>query len=280
VGETKRRKGKVPDGSALRDWQQGDIALDIGGFVHMDTPDQGSETRFDPILDEDVRGVVIVSQTCDIVNNRSGKDFVAVCPLVVIEEESIPRVATGRTPIYAPIENAPGPQHVADLSRMMTVSKDLLITWRRRDGFLSDEARRKFAYALERKHGRFAFPDKFVDAIRAVLSRIRDKHKKDSEVGEIYRSLREIRARAAPSWNADLIELSLIIVLMDIEQQEIGRDKIKKEIDQQLDKVTLPDSFQWAAPRYEIGTLDDLRAREIYESHPLDLNYLSISNES
>ena len=49
----------------------------------------------------------------------------------------------------------------------MSVHKDLLRAWVRHEGFSSEEGRVRFAAALERKFGQFAFPDDFDKAIEA-----------------------------------------------------------------------------------------------------------------
>jgi hypothetical protein len=64
------------------------------------------------------------------------------------------------------------------------------------EGFTTDEARTEFARALERKHGRFAFPDEFNEDVLAKLrERILTAHGKvASDHGEAYRSIHTVRA--------------------------------------------------------------------------------------
>ncbi|MDE0101979.1 MAG: hypothetical protein OXN89_06335 [Bryobacterales bacterium] len=61
--------------------------------------------------------------------------------------------------------------------------------------------------ALDRKRARTAFPNDFVQFASPLMRRMSSKHDKQSDEGRALRSLREIRVRAAPSWDADAVEL-------------------------------------------------------------------------
>lgn len=262
--------------AALNDWRQGDFALGVGGFVHVECEEDGLAGTFDVVNEEEIQGVVLVSQTCDVVNYSVGKEFVTVCPLVEVSRESLRTVASGRTPTYAPIKKVPNPNLVADLTRMMTVSKELLATWDRQEGFDTDQDREKFAFALERKHGRFAFPDDFAIALDGFRRRILSKHARDSDLGRIYRSIREVRVRAAPAWEADRIELAFLIILEDSSLTTEETKQIRDEIEDQIGSLELPDRYNMGDPEYEIATLDDFTARDYALSQQLDFAFLTI----
>ena len=87
---------------ALREWRQGDATLDVGTFlVHLadkrtpltaDARDAVARGEVD--ADENVfevlspvKGLVVVSQSCDIVRKCSKSECVEVSPLVLIEDE-------------------------------------------------------------------------------------------------------------------------------------------------------------------------------------------------
>lgn len=261
-------------------WRQGDFVLGVGGFVHIGLPELGSDEPFSPVLDEGVAGLVVVSQTCDIVNFTQDRSFVTVCPLVEIPMAQLPYVASGRTPTYTVVKNVPKETLVADLSRMMTVSKELLVQWDRNSGFDTDEERHRFAFALERKHGRFAYPDALVETLGRFRSRAISKHAKGSELGKIYRSIREIRIRAAPHWQAERVEIAFVVIVEDEDDREIGLEAIKKEINEQVRGLALPDRFELAHPPFILGTRDDLVARDVTDSVPLDLAFLSLHGKA
>ena len=92
-------------------------------------------------------------------------------------------------------ENAPEGL-VADFGRLMSISKALLSSWKRVDGFSAEAAALNFARGLERAYGRFAFPDAFNESIRPLEDAIKSKFwKEGSPLGKALRSLVELRVR-------------------------------------------------------------------------------------
>ncbi|MGB8839546.1 MAG: hypothetical protein WCC64_00610 [Aliidongia sp.] len=155
----------------LTDWQQGDYTLAIREIFVADTWD-GAQLS---VITDPVHGLVVITQTCDIVNDSSGKEWVTVCPLVGGNEQLCSEAATGRTPAFATLETPTNPRLVVDLGRMMSLHKDVLARLPRRRGFVTDLNRSRFAAALERKHGRFAFPDKFSVQVLGRLVPVRPR---------------------------------------------------------------------------------------------------------
>lgn len=271
------KSSKEEPAQAIAEWRQGDFALGVGEFFLHTVPSTVEGELFESAVDESIAGLVVISQTCDIVNDGL-EGFVTVCPLVEINAEQVANVGSGRTPIYAAIEGVSNNALVADLTRMATVSKALLVQWPRSIGFQTADYARQFAHALERKHGRFAYPDDFVRALDKLRNRIFQKHgKPESDVGKIYRSILEIRVRAAPSWDAADAEIGFIFILNDKDKREASHDDIAKEIAEQMAKINLPKPFRSAAPPYLLVTLDDLKGRDIIESIALDYHSLTIS---
>ena len=154
----------------LKHWRQGDFALDVGGFLFANPAKSGRKFVAGEIT-ENVVGLVIISQSCDIVRRTGGRDFLAVCPLVKIPEEQLSAIRKGRRPYFTDIENA-DENVFADLRRVMSVHKDVVQTWERQAGFKSEDGHRRFAAALERKFGQFAFPDEFDEAIKKFRERV------------------------------------------------------------------------------------------------------------
>lgn len=268
------------EASSLGAWRQGDFALDVGGFVFGAQPDE-EDLAEDGDLKIAVResvdqivGAVIVSQTCDIVRVRDDLDVVAVCPLVKRSWTEQTEIAKGRRPSLAIIENSPDGSFV-DLSRVMSVSKRLVQTWQRKSGFNGEQSRQRFASALERKFGRFAFPDDFNIAMSAFQKRVWSKHDKHSDHGKVYRSIRQIRFRAAPNWSAARIEIAIIAILNEPNALEIEREKISAELKSQVAKIELPDGYRWAEPKFVLLSLSELSARELLESQQADFDFLS-----
>lgn len=254
----------------LEDWRQGDYTLEVVDFPTLVlSPDGELEQAFHEVV-----GVTVVTQTCDIVNSGEGKDTVVVSPLVPASEGLLREAASGRTPVCALLENPPAANVVVDLGRMMTVDKAVIRGWSRVPGLNTDQGRASFGEALERKHGRFAYPDPFVRALSKWRSRIISKHDKDSEIGRVYQSIRMLRVAAFPHWEAEAIEVLLYVILED-ENLPATDKELATELKSQLDAVVLPEGYSWAEGRFRLGTLDQLTARDLYESQILDLAFLS-----
>ncbi len=86
------------------------------------------------------------------------------------------------------------------------------------------------------------------------------------------RALREIRVRAAPSWDADEVELMFWFIRNEDERsfENQGWDDY---LHAWLER--LPESGRVVKVDGVVHTLDDLTAREYVESDPLDLDHLS-----
>lgn len=207
----------------LRSWRQGDYTLDAREFPTMFVNEHGS---MDVAW---VEGWVVLTQTCDIVNFAEGRDLVAVAPLVKAKLGLMQAVAKGTTPAAAQLENSPGENLVVDLTKLCAVQKKALAGMRRAIGFSSDETRCTFAHTLERRYGRFAFPDALSDGpVIAIRNQSKDKHKRNSDSGRVYRSLRCIRVSASPDFNTRGAEIQFIAVLDEEARLEATTTEIKK----------------------------------------------------
>lgn len=198
--------------SALAEWRQGDLALEEQWFVHAADGSlpltAGSDQAEDGLqaLTTEVAGLVMVTQTCDVVRGCLERPFVEVSPLVKAPDTDFRVIARGRRPSYAVVPAVAARLLVADLDRVMTVEKSVVASWKRTPGCATDQARRDFAKALARKRARVAFPDDFTELVAKLMDRLQDKHDKDSEEGRALRALREVRVHAAPSWDAPKVE--------------------------------------------------------------------------
>ena len=217
------------DDDSLKQWRQGDFALAVGGFLFAGVPsDEGD--AFDAREEaESVVGLVAISQTCDIVRRTGGRHFITVCPLIRIGDRQLLEIRSGRRPYFADVETAEETVF-ADLRRVMSVEKNLVRQWNRQDGFSSELGRIRFAAALERKFGQFAFPDDFDHAIARFRQRVWSRHSKgQSPPGKVYRSLIQIRFRAVPDWSVAEREISMVAVMRNQQDREATRDEIHQE---------------------------------------------------
>lgn len=259
----------------LLKWRQGDYALGVGGFLFADVPEEGD--AFDARLaDDEVAGLVVVSQTCDIIRLTDDKRFVAVCPLVSRESKHWKEIASGRFPSLTTLEHAPSEGVFVDLARIMSVSKPLLASWDRQDGFTTTERAIRFAAAIERKMGRFAFPDDFDGATKLFQARVRERHSKtQSPIGKVYRSIDQLRFIASPHWEADAVEITMLAVLHPKDKRVATDDEIRAELDAACKSVTWPAKYRWADPAFYPATAEDLRGADILKSQLADFEYLS-----
>ncbi len=165
--------------AALRNWRQGDVSLDSGlEFIHLADPTcphtatsveavataHGGATQAaeNIVVAEEVKGVVVLTQTCDIVRPWEDRPFVEVAPLVGLDDETVEQVRRLKRPAFAYVPGMAEKGLVADLDRVMTVEKAIVASWTRVSGWRTDTESRMFSRALARQRSRFAFPDDFV----------------------------------------------------------------------------------------------------------------------
>jgi hypothetical protein len=75
--------------AALKEWRQGDLALDESWFVHVGDPaaplsEAAAQAEAEGIqaLTSETVGLVVVTQTCDIVRSCAVRPYVEVAPLM------------------------------------------------------------------------------------------------------------------------------------------------------------------------------------------------------
>ena len=276
---------------ALQAWRQGDVSLAAGleflHFADLSRPHSPASTQVaevlacdheaieagpTPVLDA-VPGVVMLSQTCDVVRGCRDRPFVEVAPLIEVSGPWVEDIRRLKRPAFAYVPGTVDKRLVADLDRIMTAEKAIVAGWPRTPGCETDGEVRDFAAALARKRSRFAFPDDFVAATRNLQERLIDKHDRQTGEGAHLRALREIRVRAAPSWDDGEVHLSWWFI------------KDADPVDAPVDWPLFVD--RWIAlfdqtSRFRLEPpiacrLEDMTARDYVESDRLDLDRLSVS---
>jgi hypothetical protein len=275
---------------ALLEWRQGDAVLEeVPFFLHLADIRQPLTTASHAVAAENAQagdadglagvasnllGIVVVSQTCDIVRSCANRPFVEVCALTEVSEQGLEDVRRLRRPAYAFL---PGLSHlrlVADLDMTMTVEKSVLMPLQRVEGCQADAERRAFADALARKRARFAFPEDFVIAMGKVRRRLKERYKRDDPEGATARALMEIRVMAAPDWDADRVTLNFLFILADDEPPPTSRDE--EQISDWIGRFDnsgrfkLDDEMPW-----RVCFLEDLDAATYVSSDKVDLDDLS-----
>lgn len=193
---------------ALQAWRQGDLSLDAGlEFVHfadLSRPHSPASSQVasalandgehiepgpTPVLEE-VRGMVMLTQTCDVVRGCRNRPFVEIAPLVELNELLVEEIRRLKRPAFAYVPAVASDCLVADLDRTMTVEKALIAGWSRISGWQTDDELREFAMALARKRSRFAFPDDFVAAAQSLQAHLIERHNSRTAEGAHLRALR------------------------------------------------------------------------------------------
>lgn len=265
---------------ALSQWRQGDCVLGTHWFIFGVEPDtpltSEAEEAGGDIVAAEVRGLMVATQSCDLVRRCEERPFVEVCPLVVVGDQALQEVARGRRPNYAFVPGTASDRLVADLDRVMTVEKGVVATWTRLPGCRTDHERRSMAFALARKRARPAFPDDFVQFVGPLQKRLVEKHDKASDEGKALRSLREVRVSASPNWSEGDVTLMFWFIRGDAMPTFEGH---------RWDELLIawmnliPSSGRFRV-HGAVQTLGDLTAADYVASDALDLEYLSQREES
>lgn len=269
--------------AALASWQQGDLALGEHVFVHLADPQRpltdGIEAEADAELvmaESEVRGLVLITQTCDIVRRCTDRPFLEVCPLVELANAArVDEVRKGMRPQYLYVPAVAAQHLVGDLDRTMTVEKSVAAAWVRTPGCATDAQRRAIAQALSRKRARMAFPDDFTEWVHRLAKRIKDKHDKDSDEGRVLANLREIRVEARPEWSAQSVHVVFWFVIDEEGPSENppSREQIENQVCSWLE--LLRPAGRFAAVDGVAGSLESMTAADYANSDPLDLDHLS-----
>lgn len=265
--------------AALAPWRQGDFTISTGEFpVAFLNENDVIETGWDS-----VQGLVVVSQTCDIVNAMDLDDVVVVAPIVEVTEGLLESIKFGTTTVGAVIENSLLPTDVADLRFLATIRKTSLVKMERKEGFSSEQTRDVFVNALERRYGRFAFPDALSNGpVITIRNRAKSLRKKDSPNAKVYKSLRSVRLAADPDFDTPGAKIQFLLVLNDPPQVFAQPQDIIAELKSQeiAERFNWPPVFEKETPLFRVVTMDSLSAREWDGSRHVDLDFISWRSET
>lgn len=265
--------------AVLASWRQGDCALGEHWFAYRFSTDlpltdteAAAASEGTDLVEDQVVGFAVITQTCDIVRDSADRPFLEVAPLVEVSEQALNEIERGYRPRYAFIAGVANRKLVADLDRVMTVGKAVVASWERIPGCHSDEAARNLAQALARKRARTAFPDDFSRLARKLPERLVEKHEKLTKEGDALRSLREIRVRALPSWNSDAIDLMFYFIRNEneVDFDGTGWDEL---LGKWLELISVEGRYE--SVEGVVIALNDLTAQDYVESDPLDLDHVT-----
>lgn len=175
------------DGKQWSDLRQGDvIALD--GVPHME--EEG------PALFPTPAGVVIVSQTCDVV--QSSKKHITVAPILEAPTpEQVSGAKKGRSPLLLHLPKAGGySERIADISKVSHVPKKDAEPLKLLSRHTSDEfgsSARRMSERIGNVYTRFALPDEVSPVLRKFRDRVRSKALGDGNLGRVLGCLLDFR---------------------------------------------------------------------------------------
>ncbi|NMO01768.1 hypothetical protein HH308_11140 [Gordonia sp. TBRC 11910] len=153
--------------------------------------------------------MAVVSQTCDA--SQGSRPNIQVAPIVELQGRDQQEASTGKRPRFVPLPQL-GESFFADLDVITTVVKTALVGYLRRAGVVSDDEVRKFAFAVSRKFGRFAYPDEVVRALAPVRDVLQTKARKlNTPVGKLLTAVHSFRV-SCEDWEKTPYELTLIVI--------------------------------------------------------------------
>ena len=260
----------------LETWRQGDCVLGEQWFAYRIDPanaateaGQIAAANGADLAEAPVAGLVVTSQTCDIVRADRESPFVEISPLVSVLDQEYDEITRRMRPRYAVIPALAKDRLVADLGRTMTVEKAVVVRWDRVAGWTEDSEARDFAEALARKRSRPAFPDDFVRLVGGLQARIKEKHNRNSPEGAALQSLREIRVQGSPSWRGAQVQLHFWF----IGQESKVEPGLHQSVADWLKRVQPAGRF--VSIDGQAVKLSEMTAQEYVDSDRLDLDWLS-----
>jgi hypothetical protein len=281
VAENKERLQQI--NRSLETWQQGDCVVGEHWFVyrfnsqHPLTDEAKTVVEDDAdgdidLVESEVMGFMVVTQTCDIVRSCVDRPFLEVVPLIQVDRDKLDEIQRCQRPQYVFIPGLSKQSFVADLDRVMTVEKALVVGWQRVAGCSNDEEIRLLQQALARKRNRFAFPDDFAKLSGKLRDRLKGKHDKSSSEGEALRALQEIRVTAVPSWNSEEVEI-MFFFIRNTNESKFQLKEWSEWLENWLRLVH--SSGRFCKVDGIVTTIEDLTAKEYLGSQQLDLDNLS-----
>lgn len=225
----------------LDEWRQGDLSLSPLELPAI-TGDNG-EAVWEAI--DAMHGVMMISQSCDIVRSMDQRPFVQVAALVRATEAEIGRAIRRETPSRIHLEIIANRGLLVDLDVTATVHKSVVKNWVRTPGCQTDDERRRVAAALARHRHRFAFPDDFNTLVSPVRRWIESKRSKTSTSGNFVRAIQEVRVQC-DNWD-EPSSLTFYAFVNDLpETQELNdwtsaAETLREKAAQQRGKYPDPD---------------------------------------
>lgn len=231
----------------------------------------------EPVENTGIHGLVVTTQTCDIVRDCEERPYVDVSPLVKVRKDMILDIKRWRMPRYGWVAATEGELLVADLDQTMSVEKAVASRWKRKAGWNTRGEFRIFLRALERKVSRPAFRDEFLSATKSLVRFIKRKHGKDSEEGKTLQRLQEIRVREYPERDEDGKAPLDWWFIADEDSHKV-KARMSAYVDSWMGRVDLGENFDIEST--VVCDMSQISALDYWKSDQMDFDSLSIPDEA
>lgn len=177
-------------------------------------------------------GVVVLSQTCDIV--QRSKSYCLVAPVIATSDNNgdpglISSARKGRAPLHLYLITADDVEMVADIGKLASVPKKLLerrrLIWPGPDQAHGQRAR-QLGDRISRAFDRFPFPDEVYPSFRKLREKIQKSAGRNGAFAQVLEMINELRI-SADQWSKPGRHLTLYClvddgVLVDEEYEDPG----------------------------------------------------------
>jgi hypothetical protein len=196
--------GLTPDAvSACRQRRQGDVVQ----LTSLPVLEPNGTIRRHPAPN----GVVILSQTCDVV--LPDRLTVVAAPLVRLSGDVLRQATKGGRPRYVAVPAA-GVDAFADLDIIGTLDKNILAGTSATDGTgPADADIRRFGQRVARRFGRFPFPDEVVPWLLPLTDIVAGKYGKGTGEARALEQVVELRVEATGGWTTPPYALTLVTIV-------------------------------------------------------------------
>ena len=211
-------------------------------------------------------GVVVVSQTCDLV--REDPPHVTVALLKHLDTSEARNARDGKQPRYVPMPRI-SPDSFADLDTVASLTKAYAAKLPVVEGIEDDTGARRFGQLVGRRFSRFAFPDDVTYWIEPLKRIAESKHDKPlSAEGRAFNQVSELRLESANGWSTPPLILRLSIILKEGTLPTFPDDLVP-EMDDELRNLIRPGGVLQApdflAQRIEIED-DPVRRHHLWQA--------------
>jgi hypothetical protein len=187
----------------MSEFQQGDLLPGITEIV--------VETSSGPTVVRTPAGVVIVSQTCEIVRNE--RLFVHVAPRVQPVTPTSGHARKSRMPRYVHLPRLGDNDFVA-LDRLYSIHKNVVADAERIPTVQGAREVAIFGQAVGRYFSRFAYPDEVNEYLDPLARHIMDKAgKPNSAEGKLIEEVVQLRLRSVNGWENPPYDLELLVIV-------------------------------------------------------------------